>query len=90
MCSYQLQIIQKVLAEPEVNIVANQAMIFCHQNKVHSAVDFKAIIQQHIKDLKQKEEPGLHLLNPLSGDKMDKNIQPQKSSIQDYQQLVKK
>lgn len=86
----QLQIIQQVLGEPEVNIVANQAMIFCHQNKVHSAVDFKAIIQQHLKDLKPKEQKGLHILNPLSGDKLDKNIQPQKSSIQDYQQLVKK
>jgi transposase len=86
----QLQIIQQVLDQPEVVTVANQAMTFCHQNKVHSAVDFKAIIQQHLKDLKPQERPGLHILNPLTGDKLDKNIQPQKSSIQDYQQLVKK
>jgi transposase len=86
----QLQIILQVLDEPEVSTVANQAMTFCHQNKIHSAVDFKAIIQQHLKESKPKEHIGLHILNPLSGDKLDKNIQPQKSSIQDYQQLIKK
>lgn len=86
----QLQIIQDVLNEPEVFTVANEAMIFCHQNKIFSAVDFKAIIQQHLKDLKPKEHADLHILNPLSGDKLDKNIQPQKTSIQDYQQLIKK
>ena len=85
----QLQIIQEVLAESKPSSVANEAMIFCHQNKVHSAVDFKAIIQQHLKDLKPKPQEGLHILNPLSGNKLDKNIQPEKSSIEDYQQLLK-
>jgi hypothetical protein len=86
----QLQIIIQVLDESKVCTVANQAMTFCHQNRIHSAVDFKAIIQQHLKESKPKEHIGLHILNPLSGDKLDKNIQPQKSSIQDYQQLIKK
>jgi len=86
----QLQIIQQVLVEPEVEQVANEAMTFCHQNKIHSAVDFKAIIDQHLKDLKPKDKNGLHLLNPLSGNKLDKQIQPQKSSIQDYEKLFKK
>jgi hypothetical protein len=58
-------------------------MTFCHQNKIHSAVDFKAIIEQHLKDSKPKDEKGVQILNPLSGSKLDKNIQPQKSSIQD-------
>lgn len=86
----QLQIIQQVLAEPKVQQVANEAMTFCHQNKIHSAVDFKAIIDQHLKDLKPKDKNGLHILNPLSGNKLDKEIQPQKSSIQDYEKLFKK
>jgi transposase len=86
----QLQIIQQALDQPEACTVVNQAMTFCHQNKIHSAVDFKAIIEQHLKDLKPKQQPDLHILNPLSGNKLDKNIQPEKSSIEDYQQLVKK
>lgn len=84
----QLQIIQQVLAEPEASKVANEAMTFCHQNKIHSAVDFKAIIEQHLKDSKPKEETTIQILNPLSGSKLDKNIQPQKSSIEDYQKLL--
>jgi hypothetical protein len=86
----QLQIILQVLAEPEVSQVANEAMTFCHQNKIHSAVDFKAIIDQHLKDLKPKDNNALHILNPLSGNKLDKHIQPQKSSIQDYEKLLNK
>ncbi len=86
----QLQVIQQVLAEPEASRVAHEAMTFCHQNKIHSAVDFRAIIEQHLKDLKPKNEKGVQILNPLSGNKLDKNIQPQKSSIQDYQKLLDK
>lgn len=84
----QLQAIQQVLSDPQASHFANEAMTFCHLNNIHSAVDFKAIIDQHLKDLKPKEQTGLHILNPLSGNKLDKNIQPQKSSIQDYQRLI--
>lgn len=86
----QLQIIQQVLAEPQASRVANEAMRFCHQNKIHSAVDFKDIIEQHLKDSMVKNEKGVQILNPLSGDKLNKYIQPQKSSIQDYQKLLGK
>ena len=65
-------------------------MTFCHQNKIHSAVDFRAIIEQHLKDSRPKEEKNIQILNPLSGNKLDKNIQPQKSSIEDYQKLLNK
>jgi hypothetical protein len=80
----QLQVIQQVLADPEASKVADEAMTFCHQNKINSAVDFKAIIEQHLKDSKPKEEKSIQILNPLSGSQLDKNIQPQKSSIEDY------
>src|SRR3546814_7222127 len=56
----QLQIIQQVLAEPEAANVAHEAMTFCHQNRIHSAVDFKAIIEQHLKDSKPKERSEEH------------------------------
>ena len=84
----QLQVIQQVLSDPEASKVAHEAMTFCHQNKIHSAVDFRAIIEQHLKDTKPKEEKSVQILNPLSGSKLDRNIQPQKSSIEDYQKLL--
>lgn len=86
----QLQVIQQVLSDPEASKVAHEAMTFCHQNKIHSAVDFRAIIEQHLKDSNPKEEKNIQILNPLSGTKLDKNIQPQKSSIEDYQKLLGK
>lgn len=87
----QLQIVQQALSDPDTRRVAEDAMIFCHRNKIYSAGDFKAIIDQQLKDLKPKDDlQGVHILNPLSGHKLDKNIQPQKSSINDYQQLMKK
>lgn len=86
----QLQIIQEILARPEASKIANEAMTFCHQNNIHSAGDFKAIIEQHLKDSAPKNQNDVHILNPLSGNKLDKNIQPQKSSIQDYQKLLNK
>lgn len=86
----QLQIIQEILANPDASKVANEAMTFCHQNNIYSAVDFKAIIEQHLKESAPKNAKDVHILNPLSGDKLDKNIQPQKSSIEDYQKLWNK
>lgn len=86
----QLQIIEEIVSKPEASKVANEAMTFCHQNNIHSAGDFKAIIEQHLKDSAPKNQKDVHILNPLSGDKLDKNIQPEKSSIQDYQKLLNK
>lgn len=85
----QLQVIQEVLAHKEWLSVANQAMYFCDQNNVFSASDFKAITQQHIKALKPQQDLDVHMLNPLSGDKIARNVQPEKSRIDDYQQLIK-
>lgn len=84
----QLQLIQEVFALDSA--VANDAMNFCNKNNIYSASDFKAIVQQHIKASKPQQKSEIHILNPLSGHKLDKNIQPEKSQIEDYQQLFKK
>jgi transposase len=85
----QLQVIQEVLATAECSVIANKVMHFCNQNNILSASDFKAIIQQQLRDSNPKQSPGVHILNPLSGNKLDKNIQPQKGQIEDYQQLFR-
>ena len=84
----QLQLIQEVFALDSA--VANDAMHFCNKNNIYSASDFKAIVQQHIKASKPRQESEIHILNPLSGRKLDKNVQPEKSQIEDYQQLFNK
>ena len=83
----QLQVIQEVFALDSA--IANDAMHFCNKNNIYSASDFKAIVQQHIKASRPQQESEVHILNPLSGYKLDKNVQPDKSQIEDYQRLFK-
>lgn len=86
----QLQVIQEVVVKEEWREVANRAMYFCHQNNVLSASDFKAIVSQHMNAVKSPKHSDIPILNPLSGNKLDKNIQPQKSQINDYEKLFTK
>jgi hypothetical protein len=86
----QLQVIQEVVVREEWREVANRAMSFCHQNNVLSASDFKAIVLQHMKTVKSPQQSDIPILNPLSGDKLDKNVQPEKSQINDYEKLFTK
>lgn len=86
----QLQLIQQVLTQTELISIANDAMHFCHRNNIYSASDFKAIVQQHVKATKPQPHPDVHILNPLTGNKLDKHVQPEKSHIEDYQQLFNK
>ena len=86
----QLQVIQEVVVREEWREVANRAMYFCHQNNVLSASDFKAIVLQHMKTVKSPQQSDIPILNPLSGDKLDKNLQPEKSQINDYEKLFTK
>lgn len=84
----QLQVIEEVFALNPA--VANEAMHFCNINNVHSATDFKAIAQQHIRASATQKVSEVHILNPLSGHNVDKQIQPDKSDIEDYQKLFNK
>lgn len=84
----QLLVIQQILTNHLQ--VANEAMHFCNKNNIFSATDFKAIVLNHIKASKPKEEADVHVLNPLSGHKLDKHTQPEKSQIADYEKLFTK
>lgn len=84
----QLQVIQQTLNTHLQ--VANEAMHFCNKNNIFSATDFKAIVLNHIKASKPKQEVDVHVLNPLSGHKLDKHTQPEKSQITDYEKLFTK
>jgi hypothetical protein len=61
---------------------------YCLDNSITSAVDFKAIAAHYL----QSKEPQANIvhLNPLSG-KLSEDAfkQPEKSSIEDYQNLLK-
>jgi hypothetical protein len=84
----QLRIIEQVITQSS-SAAFNRAMIFCHQNKIFSASDFKAIVEQELRQSQQKDHPEI-LLNPLSGSSSQPLQPPEKSSIEDYQQLLKK
>lgn len=84
----QLQVIQEMLSN-HLHI-ANEAMHFCNKNNIFNASDFKAIVLNHIEASKSKAETDVHVLNPLSGHKLDKHTEPEKSQIEDYEKLFRK
>lgn len=85
----QLQLIREVIENTDA-AVAHKAIIFCHQNKILSAVDFKAIVDQELRQqTKQNKQEKTILLNPLSGIENKAHTQPEKSSINDYEELLK-
>src|SRR5690606_24197645 len=84
----QLLIIRQVVETTDVSAV-NKAMIFCHQNSILSAADFKAIVDQQLTPSQHIDLDKIVRLNPLSGVTGKHIAEPEKSSIQDYQQLLK-
>jgi hypothetical protein len=85
----QLLLICQAIENKPAELV-NKAMVFCHQNNILSAVDFKAIVDQELKQSQAKRPEKIILLNPLSGIQNKNLKEPDKSSIQDYQELLKK
>lgn len=67
----------------------NQAMEYCFANKIINASDFRSIVSaQQQPQIKQAK---VVRLNPLSGQLPEKaNIQPQRSSIDDFEAILKK
>lgn len=85
----QLLLIRKSIESNEHELIA-QTIQYCLANKIASAVDFDAIIQQHHRTTTNSDQKVLPL-NPLSGNHLNNAIlQPQKSSIGDYQDIVSK
>jgi transposase len=84
----QMLIIRQVVDTTDAFAV-NKALVFCHQNNILSAVDFKAIVDQQRTPSQEIDHEKIVRLNPLSGVKSNHLTEPEKSSIQDYQQLLK-
>src|SRR5690606_21289877 len=84
----QLLIVRQVVETTDA-IAVNKAMIFCHQNNILSAADFKAIVDHQLTPSQHIDHENIVRLNPLSGVTGKHIAEPEKSSIQDYQQLLK-
>lgn len=84
----QLDMIQKTIEGVDPQRV-ELTLKYCLEKSIHSASDFKAILELQQTD--SKPEPNIRILNPLSG-KMPENalIQPEKSNIGEYEEIVNK
>lgn len=88
----QLLILREVIESADLELV-DKTLQYCITNKITSAADFKSIIIHYQQETQQTEEPGGKVvqLNPLKGAVSPSAIkQPNKSSIEDYQSLLKK
>jgi len=82
----QLLIIREAIEKSPATLIT-KTIKYCLENNINSAADFKAIIgQQQPRPVEQQK---IIPLNPLSGTRPEIK-EPGKSSIQDYQDLVKK
>jgi len=88
----QLLILRQAIESANPDIV-DKTLQYCLTNKISSAADFKSIIAYYQQQEQKAEEPGAKIiqLNPLNGIvSEDAFRQPEKSSIEDYQSLLKK
>lgn len=84
----QLLIIREAIEKTDAELLT-KTILYCLENNIASAVDFNAIVKQQQRSASTQEK--IIPLNPLSGTHLNKAIiQPQKSSIEDYQNIVKK
>jgi hypothetical protein len=85
----QLLMIKKTIEANPSELIA-QTIAYCRSYKIASAVDFEAIIKQHHRTTTNNDQKVIPL-NPLSGNHLTSAmIEPQKSSIADYQNIIKK
>ena len=82
----QFLIIREAIEKSPAALIT-KTIKYCMDNNITSAADFKAIIGQQQPRL--VEHQNIIPLNPLSGTRPEMK-QPEKSSIQDYQDLIKK
>lgn len=82
----QLLLVREVLETTDPTLI-EKTIRYCLDNHITSAVDFKAILtQQQPRPVPQEK---IIPLNPLSGTRPE-ITEPEKSSIQDYESLIKK
>ena len=86
----QIIIIKETLKVIEPQLIES-VFYYCIENKIASAIDFKAIAAHYIQIEKAAKESGAKVvaLNPLNGIIMQEAFEaPQKSSIDDYQSIL--
>jgi transposase len=85
----QLLLIKKTI-EANPSDLITQTIEYCRSYKIVRAVDFEAIIKQHHRTTTNSDQKVIPL-NPLSGNHLTNALmEPQKSSIADYQNIIKK
>jgi transposase len=85
----QLLIIKKVLEQATPTLI-NKALDYCVNNKITSAMDFRAIVNSYEQELPSQATTEIKIIstNPLGGP-LPKGAmaQPEKSRIEDYQTI---
>ena len=67
----------------------NEALAYCCQNSIYSAVDFKSLVKQNTRNKKQPAEPIIARKNPLANDPSpNATLIPSKSNIVEYDKLM--
>lgn len=85
----QLLMIKKIIDETTKSII-DKAFIYCMENKITSATDFKTIVIRLSIEEPVKKEAKIIKLNPLNGTIKDTAIvRPNTSKIEDYQSIIK-
>jgi hypothetical protein len=83
----QLLLVRQAIETTDPTLI-ERTIRYCLDNHITRAVDFKAILlQQQLPPVKQKK---VIPLNPLSGIPWEPTLEPEKSSIQDYEDIIKK
>ena len=84
----QLILIRKTV-ESYDKISVNEALRFCSQNSIYSAVDFKAVLIHNNRKTLQKPGIIINRINPLNNtNQYNANVIPSKSNIIDYENLM--
>lgn len=83
----QLLLVRQAIGATDPTLI-ERTVRYCLDNHITRAVDFKAILlQQQLPPVKQKK---VIPLNPLSGIPWASTQEPEKSSVQDYEDIIKK
>jgi hypothetical protein len=71
------------------SVIEQELDHFC-KNRISSATDFKAVVEQYARPIKEHLEPAKVLkMNPLNGSlPAAALVQPAQSSIEDYQTII--
>lgn len=84
-------LIMRQTIDQNAQSVIEQALDYCCKNRIKSAIDFKTVAEKYARPVNEQLEPAKVLkMNPLNGViPSEALVQPAKSSIEDYQSIIK-